>query len=196
MSRTTTAATKGRKARADRQDAPGGSKKDRLSTVYARYFDCVPAETEEQQAEAFRLRYQVYCKEHDFEDPSDSPNGYEQDQLDEHALHTLLIHHPSETFVGTVRLILPDAEENGLEFPIKTVCDKALLRENNENLPRDFTAEISRFAVSKDFRRRDGDDQTMVGAYNDDEDPRRLIPHISLGLMQAIIDMARCSAAG
>ncbi len=195
MSRTTTAATKGRKPRADRQDAPGSSKKERLSTVYARYFDCVPVETEEQQAEAFRLRYQVYCKEHDFEDPSDSPSGYEQDQLDEHALHTLLIHRPSETFVGTVRLILPDAEENSVEFPIKTVCDKTLLRENNENLSRNFTAEISRFAVSKDFRRRDGDDQTIVGGYNDDEDPRRLIPHISLGLMQAIVDMARHRAA-
>jgi N-acyl amino acid synthase of PEP-CTERM/exosortase system len=125
------------------------------------------------------------------EDPSDSPEGFEQDQLDAHALHTLLIHRPSETYVGTVRLILPDAEENGLEFPIKTVCDKSLLRENNENLPQDYTAEISRFAVSKSFRRRDGDGQTTVGGYNDDEDPRRLIPHISLGLMQAIVDMAR-----
>jgi N-acyl amino acid synthase of PEP-CTERM/exosortase system len=191
MSRKSTAAPMGRKTRADRQNSSKGPKKERLSTVYARYFDCVPAETEEQRAEAFRLRYQVYCKEHDFEDPSDSPDGFEQDQLDAHALHTLLMHRPSETFVGTVRLILPGVEENGLEFPIRTVCDKNLLSENNENLPQEYTAEISRFAVSKNFRRRDGDEQTTVGGYNDDEDPRRLIPHISLGLMQAIVEMAR-----
>lgn len=191
MSRKTTAAPVGRKTRADRQKPSNSPQKERLSIVYARYFDCVPAETEEQRAEAFRLRYQVYCKENDFEDPSDSPDGFEQDQLDAHALHTLLMHRPSETFVGTVRLILPDAEEHGLEFPIRTVCDENLLRENNENLPQNYTAEISRFAVSKDFRRRDGDEQSTVGGYNDDEDPRRLIPHISLGLMQAIVDMAR-----
>ena len=159
--------------------------------MYAKYFDCVPVETEEQQAEAFQLRYQVYWREHDFEDPSDNPEGFEQDPLDDHALHTLLVHRPSDTFVGRVRLILPDAEENGLEFPIRGVCEEPLLRENNENLPRHYTAEISHFAVSKNFRRRDGDSQTTVGGYNDDEDPRRLIPHISLGLMQAIVEMAR-----
>lgn len=191
MSRATIAAPKGQTAQAGRQDAPGEAKKERLSTVYGRYFDCVPVETAEQRTEAFRLRYQVYCKEHNFEDESDNPDGYEQDQLDDHALHTLLLHRPSETYVGTVRLILPDAEEHGLEFPIRTVCDPSLLRENNENLPQNYTAEISRFAVSKNFRRRDGDEQTTVGGYNDDEDPRRLIPHISLGLMQAIVEMAR-----
>jgi N-acyl amino acid synthase of PEP-CTERM/exosortase system len=181
----------GRKAQQGRPNAPSDSKKERLSVVYARYFDCVPVETEEQRAEAFRLRYQVYCKEHSFEDPTDNQDGLERDQLDEHALHTLLVHRPSETYVGTVRLILPDAEEKGFEFPIRSVCEHSLLRENNENLPRNYTAEISRFAVSKNFRRRDGDRQTTVGGYSDEEDPRRMIPHISLGLMQAIVDMAR-----
>jgi N-acyl amino acid synthase of PEP-CTERM/exosortase system len=174
------------------QGSPGAvEKKQRLLDVYNSYFDSVPVETDEERQLAFRLRYEVYCIEHPFEDPSQNPDGIETDPFDEFALHSLLVHRPSKTVVGTVRLILPRLDDPNVDLPIRNVCRHELLCHDNPRLPRAKTAEISRFAVSKTYRRRTGDDQTTVGGYfSDDSDPRRLIPNISLGLMQSIVAMA------
>lgn len=166
-------------------------KKQRLLDVYNSYFDSVPVETDEEKHLAFRLRYEVYCVENPFEDPSQNPDGIETDPFDAYALHSLLVHRPSKIVVGTVRLILPRLDDPDVDLPIRTVCRHELLDHDNPRLPRAKTAEISRFAVSKSFRRRTSDDETTVGGYfSEDSDPRRLIPNISLGLMQSIVAMA------
>ncbi len=173
-----------------RRETSGAPKKERLLDVYHSYFDSIPAETQEQRNEAFRLRYEVYCVEHPFEDPAENPDGLEIDPFDDYSLHSLLMHRSSETPVGTVRLILPRPDDDDADLPIREVCAHELLKGHSNELPRAKTAEISRFAVSKQFRRRASDGQTTVGGVNDNEDPRRLIPHISLGLMQSIVEMA------
>ena len=166
-------------------------KEQRLLDVYNSYFDSVPVETDEEKHLAFLLRYEVYCVEHPFEDPARNPDGIETDPFDAYALHSLLVHRPSKIVVGTVRLILPRLDDANVELPIRTVCRHELLDNDNPRLPRAKTAEISRFAVSKSFRRRTSDDETTVGGYfSEDSDPRRLIPNISLGLMQSIVAMA------
>ncbi len=177
--------------RREHDPSAGNPGKERLIDVYSSYFESVPANTDALRNTGYRLRYEVYCVEHPFEDPADSPDGLECDAFDEHSLHSLLMYRRSGTAAGAVRLILPRPGEDATKMPIHHVCRHELLLHDSDRLPRSRTAEISRFAVSKNFRRRTGDRETAVGGHAEtEEDPRRLIPHISLGLMRAIVAMA------
>ncbi len=126
-----------------------GQSTTRLIDVYNHYFDCVQADTAELLAAAFRLRFQVYCVENSFEDPQENPDGLETDRDDSRSVHSVLIHRDSGLTAGTVRMILPGDRH----LPIHGLCDHPDLR-NAKLTPPDTTVEISRFAVSKDFRRR------------------------------------------
>ncbi len=140
---------------------------------------------------AFRLRYEVYCVENAFEDPADSPHGFETDAFDPGSLHSLLILRETQEVIGTVRLILPLSRcgREGTGLPMRDVCHHELVETDNKFLPWKTTAEISRFAVSKKFRRR-ATDQKTVGGFVEPDGTRRRIPDTSLGLMQAIVEMA------
>ncbi len=161
-----------------------------LAEIYHRYFDVVPADTQDLLDEALRLRYQVYCVEHAFENPLEHPDGREIDRYDARSIHSLLIHKPTHSVVGTVRLILPSDEP----LPITELCHDPRLKDVSI-FPPATTAEISRFAISKRFRRR-VEDQRGVDASLVDEatiaDPmnRRVIPHMALGLIKAIGQMS------
>ena len=88
---------------------------------------------------------------------------------------------------GTVRLILPDSH-NSTGESIPALAASRDLRDLNETaLPRGHTGEISRFAISKQFRKRRED--TLIPALYEPSRQNgdlRVIPHITLGLMQAI----------
>src|SRR3546814_7250579 len=71
--------------------------------------------------EVFRLRYQVYCVENPFEDPAEHPDGLEHDVYDERATHCLLFHKRTESWAGTARLILPNAEDPNHSFALQEV---------------------------------------------------------------------------
>jgi N-acyl amino acid synthase of PEP-CTERM/exosortase system len=166
------------------------SKKSRLLDLYNQYFEVIHAQSAEQVRECFRLRYQVYCVENPFEDPLCNPGGLETDEFDSAAMHSMLRHRESGEIVGTVRLLLPRDGKEGLGLPMRQVCQHQMLSQENRVLPWKGTAEISRFAVSKMMRRRAGDG-TVVGSFEtSDNDRRRRIPDASLGLMQAVIEMA------
>lgn len=162
----------------------------RLVDLYKKWFDILPATSPDLVRESQRLRYQVYCVETGFEDSSSFPDGYEFDEYDERSVCSLLVHKPSGTIAGTVRLILPDDDPVANPIPAMSVSDA--LRDLGETvLPRHRTGEISRFAISKQFRQRRED--TLIpalyegaGAAGD----QRVIPHITLGLMQAILRMS------
>ena len=101
---------------------------------------------------AHALRYQVYCLERKFENAAEHQSGLETDGFDGHAKHGVLFHRPTQKAIGTVRMIVPRRDmENGL--PIMP-----LLRHDNLELADlvdiDHAVEISRFAISKEFRRR------------------------------------------
>ena len=162
----------------------------RLIDLYNRYFDVIHAECPEQKMECFRLRYEVYCVENPFEDPLQNPDGIETDQFDSAAMHSLLRHRETGEMVGTVRLILPRTGQEGMGLPIRQICRHELMSHDNNSLPWEGTAEISRFAISKRMRRR-AEDGTVVGSFETtDHDARRRIPDTSLGLMQAVVAMA------
>src|SRR4051794_23392267 len=71
---------------------PASALSGRLKDIYDSYFEITLAETDEQRQAAFRLRYEVYCVEHPYEDPQRNPSGMETDQFDAAALHAVLTH--------------------------------------------------------------------------------------------------------
>ena len=103
--------------------------------------------TQELKEAAYRLRYQVYCVENSYERPDEQMGGRETDLYDDRSVHALLIHKRSGAVAGTVRVILPEADTQGLSLPIKVVTDSHH-RELLRRLPYSQTAEISRFAHS------------------------------------------------
>src|SRR5471032_1247194 len=74
---------------------------------------------------AHALRYQVYCLERKFEKADEHSNGLEIDQFDDRAIQGLLFHRPTDTAIGTVRIIMPRNCPEG-RLPITQ-----LLRQNN-----------------------------------------------------------------
>lgn len=163
-----------------------------LAEFYWGWFDARLANTDELRDRAFRLRYRVYCIENPFEDPSANPDGREQDEFDQHSAHSLLVYRPTGLAAGTVRLVLPLPGNPHDSFALQRVCSDPLLRDP-EKFPIHRTAEVSRFCISKEFRRRLGDDS---GADQNDgpemsvDDERRILPHLSLGLIESLVRMS------
>lgn len=162
-----------------------------LSGLYDRYFTVLPAKTPALLDAAHALRYQVYCVEHGFEDPSQHPGQREIDRYDEGAVHAVLIYNPTEQVVGCVRLILPQAIGGISSLPLRQLLNKDEQKSLDRCDPA-RTAEISRYAVSKIFRRRKNEDffpDVHVGDLPVNE-VRRLVPHMSLGLMRGVGKLA------
>lgn len=152
-----------------------------LAALYEKYFAVVPATTSELLQEVHRLRYQVYCVENRFEAPEQNPHGLEIDEFDARSVHSLLFHRPSQKFIGTVRLILPDPANGERSFPFQRVCRQPMFAAAS-------SAEISRFCISKELRRfaeshGDADAEDAI-------QPRQLVPYVTLGLMRSLVQMS------
>jgi N-acyl amino acid synthase of PEP-CTERM/exosortase system len=162
-----------------------------LSVLYDRYFAVVPADTPDLLDAAHALRYQVYCVEHAFEDPAQQLGQREWDRCDAQSVHSVLVSKPSGNVVGCVRLILPEPGGPCASLPIRKLlsgADCARL----DTYEKHRTAEISRYAIAKTYRRRQGE-----SLYPDVEasalpanELRRLMPHMSLGLIRGICLLA------
>ena len=122
--------------------------------------------------ETYRLRYQVYCHEAEFLDDSEYPDEIESDIYDKHSVHFAALDHEKK-IVGTLRLIL----HSGLGFPLEIHCpnhDRSKI-----NFPPSQLGEISRLAVSKDWRRRKNDGVYGMTSYHstpENEIPEHLKP--------------------
>ena len=161
--------------------------------IFEQYFSLVSVDNLELLQTSQRLRYSVYCVEHHFEEESAHPDQIEVDIYDSLSAHTLLRHQLSEGYAATVRLVLPKSLSEDNLFPIESHSDIDVdKQEMIKHCARAHIAEISRFAVSKTFRKRLGEAQVSHGLTNqhDDHDGKRLIPHITLGLFKAIVKMS------
>lgn len=139
-----------------------------------------------------RLRYQVYVTERGFEDPNDHAEGLEKDPFDPFSDHALLRHRQSGEFAGTVRLVLPQQLDRAVCYPIQLVCTDPLL-EDPQRFPLERMGEVSRFCISKNFRRRVTDatypdeiEQPPKDAVNQ----RRVIPFMMIGLIEGLVRMS------
>jgi N-acyl amino acid synthase of PEP-CTERM/exosortase system len=166
-----------------------------LYEIYEDTFEVVRATTQELKEAAHRLRYQVYCVEEPFESPADNPGGLEIDEYDQRSVHTLLIHRRSGMLVGNVRLVLP-ATRTPFSFPMQNLVSIDKWRDPHHV---QISCEISRFCVSKDFRKREGDGLytgVFLGRYANPVSlftkahRQRIIPFTALGLVRGIFEMA------
>lgn len=170
-----------------------------LSEIYYQYFDVLTDQVPEVMDESFKLRYQVYCIEHKYEDAILYPDGREIDRYDARSVHGIVQHKRTGLTAATVRLVLPDPMEPAAPFPIEQNAATSMASAASllKGIPHHSIAEISRFAVSREFRRRLGEADTASGVGPDPDryvmpDPmrKRVIPHLILGLFTAIVKMS------
>ncbi len=161
---------------------------ERDRALYSQYFKIVVADTPALLHAVYRLRYQVYCVEQSFERADAFSDRLETDSYDAHSVHAALIHVNSGTVCGCVRLILPGY---GL-LPIRELVADQQVRRCLDRLPRPTTAEVSRYAVSKLFRRRSGEHEVADAHFLDldDREWRRLLPHLTIGLMVGVATLS------
>ena len=98
--------------------------------------------------EIYRLRFRVYCLECGYEDPCDYIHRKETDEYDGHSTHFCALEKSSSDIVGTARIIHP----SHLGLPIFNYFD--LDSEVALGVDPTKVGEISRLAISKEYRRR------------------------------------------
>lgn len=101
-------------------------------------------------SDSYALRYEVYCRERQFLTSENYPTRLEIDCYDNHAIHVGGVDNQG-IMIGTVRLVLPSAKG----FPLFEHCE--LFPEYQylaDKRAQQTTAEISRLAISKCYRRR------------------------------------------
>jgi N-acyl amino acid synthase of PEP-CTERM/exosortase system len=156
------------------------------------YFATVTENTEASICEAQRIRYQVYCVENQFEKTDRFADGMEHDAFDCRARVSLIIYRPTRQAIGTVRLILPNGRNRADSFPMQQICRHPALK-GGGFLPLATTAEVSRFSISKQFRRRKTDglyEGEKSAPANVPMDQRTSGPLMSLGLIQTLVQMS------
>lgn len=169
---------------------------DKLISHFREFFDIVPARTEELLRQSLELRYRVYCLEKGYEDPRNYPEGLEKDEYDVRSVHSILKHKSTGVVIGTVRLVLANHDDESAYFPTEALG--VLRREGRDDMwrvPRQRLGEISRFAVSKVFRRRQGEAQTSHGISDlcvgiEEARGARVCSYISLGLIKSVFHMS------
>lgn len=147
--------------------------------------------------EVLEVRYQVYCIDRPFEDPNCFQNKREHDAYDPRSVHALIRHRSSLQSVAAVRLVLAGGSGDS-HFPMEGPClhrMSSTARRAVAATPRHRIAELSRLAVSREFRRRLNESETTSGlsdqvCYTDTDGGRRAMPYISLGLFAAIVQMS------
>lgn len=127
-----------------------------LLARHDQYFSTVLADSGALREAAHALRFQVYCLERKFENAEEHPNGLEIDMYDTHSIQGVLFHRPTRGAIGSVRMILPE-EGSENSFPVMTLLRHSSL-ELSDYVNLDQCIEVSRFAISKEFRRRKSDE--------------------------------------
>jgi N-acyl amino acid synthase of PEP-CTERM/exosortase system len=164
-----------------------------LGASFKRYFEIVPALTEELRDTAFRIRHQVYCEDLKYE--PERPSRRESDEYDRHSLHCLIRSVKTGEFAGCTRLILSRPDDPHYPLPFEKTCAEALDRAllDPQALSRHRIAEVSRLAVISKFRTRRGERHSAVplteASYGTDIMPR--FPYIPVALYLATTELAR-----
>ena len=155
---------------------------DSLLRRFNAHFYTETAYTPAQIREAQRVRYQVYCIENPLEQPN--PDGIESDSFDAHSVHSLLVYRAAAKALGTVRLILPISGEAEHSFPMQDVLGASAARDFRK-LPLHSSAEVSRFSISRQFRRTAESCQDAEAEFISVSGPL-----MRLGLIQSLVRMS------
>ncbi len=121
-------------------------------SLFGNKYAIFPAFTDQQKAEAYRVRYNIYCKELGFE--SGNEDELESDIYDKISTQILLQFKPLDMPVGCVRVVHGRSKSGCRQLPMEAVCGHRL----NKNLLQEIKdsghnyVEISRLGIDKDFR--------------------------------------------
>lgn len=158
--------------------------------AFIKYFRLTYANSQELIAQVHKIRYDVFCQELELE--KGCPQDVESDEFDSHSYHYLLQHRPSNTYAGTVRIVLPPRDKPELLTPIEKFCfdavDPSIM--DITKLDRGSFAEVSRLAVPLSFRKRSGEsgEPYIVSSKKQSKqntENRSNFPHIAIGLYLA-----------
>jgi N-acyl amino acid synthase of PEP-CTERM/exosortase system len=147
-----------------------------LANHFSNYFSLSFAYNINLKQKVFKIRYKVYCEELGYEPTDRFPDGMETDIYDDRSLHFLLLHKPTQTYIGCVRMVLSDPQSNKSGFPFENICRSVSI--DFQKTARANFCEISRLAVIDRFRKRVRDTKTADDTNNQDnlilqEDDRR-----------------------
>jgi N-acyl amino acid synthase of PEP-CTERM/exosortase system len=130
----------------------------KISEQFCEQFQLEIANTLDLKKEVYKIRYEVYSQELNYEPPEKFPDRLEIDQYDERSIHCLLLHRASGTYAGCIRIVLSD--RSGESLPLAKACSLDL---DLKQLPPSSFGEVSRLAVRSRFRRRTGESETPGG---------------------------------
>lgn len=156
-----------------------------IANHFANYLSPVIAHSIDLKTKCYNIRHEVYCDELKFEPTN--PARIEKDYFDDHSLHCLIEHKPTNRYAGTVRVVRP--EKTNEFIPIQKYCLNSI--SPGKINPNDFKpyeiCEISRLAVPSEFRKRQTDKYkgASVGVINQQiysENELRCFPFIAIGL--------------
>ncbi|WP_372372947.1 PEP-CTERM/exosortase system-associated acyltransferase [Vreelandella venusta] len=116
------------------------------------------ANTDDQKRRAFQLRHDVFLKEFNYEMHEDEAHLYESDEYDNYSIHCLIEHKRSGILAGCVRLVMPFSghTHSADQLPVQNQGEQLLNHATLTpfKLPPLETCEVSRLAISKNFRTR------------------------------------------
>jgi N-acyl amino acid synthase of PEP-CTERM/exosortase system len=168
-----------------------------LAEHFNEYFSLQFANTEALKQKAFKIRYQVYCEEFQYQAQGNCPDCLEKDADDDHSLHFLLQHKATNSSIGCVRLVLPNQPSLSNVLPFEKALPQEVEMTWQPQLRGNY-GEISRLSVVSQFRRRKGENSNPVGdllslknlknSYSDLE--QRRFPVIALSLYLTPIAIA------
>lgn len=116
---------------------------DRSDLICREKFFLALDQHELNRQESYRIRHQVYCVEHEYEEISET--RIEKDRFDDHAMHAVVHRMSDLEGIGTLRIIYPHGD-------IKDTFPMQEFNIDFTGIPLETTGEISRFSVSKKLR--------------------------------------------
>lgn len=155
-----------------------------LLDSFKSHFTTVDADRPPHVSAAYKLRFQVYCVEKQFEDSKAHPNELERDEFDSHSVQGLLLHRTSGIALGTARLVLPLSNAPERSFAIQRLLRDETLK-LAKDVPHGLAAEVSRFSISKHSLRR-----VPNTGHDGSQADYRSGPLMRLGLLQMLIRMS------
>ena len=168
-----------------------------LAQHFQEYFTVQPADTSDLKKAVYKLRYDVYSTELQYE--KDCPVDCEKDSFDDYSSHVLITHKASGIYAGCVRLVTPPSNNPQAALPFELNCLPlmgTIKMEFLENEKRTCLGELSRLAVRGNFRRRAGENTNPYGVNMSSSpievsnDEMRYFPYIAVALYMASASIA------
>lgn len=156
-------------------------------------FRFILAKSAAEKKKIYRLRYDIYCDELGYEEPSDALEKLEYDEHDARSLHCLIEHKRSGKSAGCMRLVLPPLDDDcrNTRLPLQSYADQSLTHETLHPalLNKNEICEVSRLAIPVSFRRKsiraEIEEGIRSGSGDFTQDEKKTFPVIVIGLFLA-----------